>query len=334
MLALIIDSSPVARQFLRESLRLFSIDSVDADDFAMADAIVQSGQRPDVVVCGEVSDTPPGAFHSRLQDLTAAHAAPVVRLIPVSTDNPTAAAEPDTVTLVTPFRLDSLAIALKTVGLPVSQLVEATSAGTDVPSLVVERVSTSDSGAEDSPGIRVLVVDASSLIRRLLGKVIRDSSGFSLAATAQNGEAALEKIERLNPDVVTLDLEMPVLDGFETLKSIRAGWPELPVVVFSAFAQHEEEVTNRCRVLGASDYVAKPDTMPDVATAECWVQENLLTRIGQFFPQYSASSSEIALDGAAGVEHSADTVKFVSDPSDTRIVNPKKRRRKRSSDDK
>ncbi len=146
----------------------------------------------------------------------------------------------DCAVLADPIDRDKVAAAIESAGLelPVLQTVESPGVDSvDQPSKASRAHATPEPACEVSDGIRVLVVDPAAPFRQLLGKVIRETPGFALAATAQDGAAALEKIARLKPDVVTMELEMPVLDGFETLKQIRANWPELPVVVFSTMCR-------------------------------------------------------------------------------------------------
>jgi len=171
---------------------------------------------------------------------------------------------------------------------------------------------------EVSDSIRVLTVDPSAAFRQLLGKVIRETPGFSLAATAQDGAAALEKIERLNPDVVTLELEMPVLDGFDTLKQIRVNWPDLPVVVFSAMCQNGAVAIVDCLAMGANDYLVKPDEFVDIATTETWLRQNLMSRLRQFFPMKTVRDDASADKPISGAGLS-DTIMFVSDPCETQV---------------
>jgi two-component system chemotaxis response regulator CheB len=82
--------------------------------------------------------------------------------------------------------------------------------------------------------IKVMVVDASVVVRRLLSDVLATDPRIEVVGTAPNGKVALAKIPQLNPDVVTLEVEMPVTDGQETLTRLRREYPRLPVVMFSA----------------------------------------------------------------------------------------------------
>ena len=106
--------------------------------------------------------------------------------------------------------------------------------------------------------IRVLVVDDSAVIRRLIVDLFAGEPEIEAVGTAANGRAALEKIPQLNPDLVTLDVEMPEMDGLETVRAIREKWPHLPVIMFSSLTEHGAATTLEALRLGASDYVAKP----------------------------------------------------------------------------
>ncbi len=105
---------------------------------------------------------------------------------------------------------------------------------------------------------RVLVVDDSAFMRKLISDTIADGGEFDVVATARDGEDALQKIAMFNPDIVTLDVAMPGIDGIETLKRIMIEFPR-PVVMLSAGgSDHGAEVTLRALELGAVDFVRKP----------------------------------------------------------------------------
>lgn len=104
--------------------------------------------------------------------------------------------------------------------------------------------------------IKVLVVDDSALVRKLLGKVFTDEPGFEVAF-ARDGLEALERMAEYHPDVVTLDIHMPQLDGLATLDRIMLERP-CPVVMVSALTEEGAEVTLEALKLGAVDFVAKP----------------------------------------------------------------------------
>jgi two-component system chemotaxis response regulator CheB len=111
-----------------------------------------------------------------------------------------------------------------------------------------------------SDRIRVLVVDDSVVARLLVSEALHADPALELAGTAANGRIALEKLDELAPDVVVLDVEMPELDGLETLKAIRARHRRLPVVMFSTLTSRGQSTTLDALTYGASDYVTKPTT--------------------------------------------------------------------------
>jgi two-component system, chemotaxis family, protein-glutamate methylesterase/glutaminase len=110
--------------------------------------------------------------------------------------------------------------------------------------------------AATRPPIRVLVVDDSAFMRTALSRMIASESGFEVAATACSGADALAKIAALDPDVVTLDVEMPGLDGLQTLRCIMNQFPR-PVIMVSAVTEKDADKTFDALAAGAFDYVPK-----------------------------------------------------------------------------
>lgn len=105
--------------------------------------------------------------------------------------------------------------------------------------------------------VRVLVVDDSALMRKLIPMILERDPDIEVVGTAMDGAFALKKIGELQPDVVTLDLEMPRMDGIETLRTIMRNAP-LPVIVFSTHSREGAYSTFKALALGAIDFVAKP----------------------------------------------------------------------------
>jgi two-component system, chemotaxis family, protein-glutamate methylesterase/glutaminase len=108
-----------------------------------------------------------------------------------------------------------------------------------------------------SERVRVLVVDDSALMRKLIPAILARDPSIEVVGTAMDGAFALKKIEELHPDVVTLDLEMPRMDGMETLRLIMRRAP-LPVILFSTHSKEGAYSTFKALALGAIDFVAKP----------------------------------------------------------------------------
>ena len=105
--------------------------------------------------------------------------------------------------------------------------------------------------------IRVLVVDDSALMRKLIPQMLAADESIEVVGTAMDGSFALKKIEELKPNVVTLDLEMPGMNGIDTLKEIMRRQP-VPVIVVSSHSTEGATVTMKALGLGAFDFVTKP----------------------------------------------------------------------------
>ena len=110
----------------------------------------------------------------------------------------------------------------------------------------------------ENKSIRLLLVDDSAAIRGILSKTLREIPGIKVTGTAADGEKALNFLEKEQVDIVLLDIEMPVMDGIETLRRIRKKHPRLPVVMFSSLTERGAKATLEALVAGANDYVPKP----------------------------------------------------------------------------
>ena len=126
--------------------------------------------------------------------------------------------------------------------------------------------------------IRVLVVDDSVVMRRLLSDVISSDPQMEVAGHAANGQIALTLVGQLSPDIMTLDVEMPVMNGLHTLKALRAARHMLPIIMFSTLTERGAEATIDSLTLGASDYLAKPSGS-DYQAARSRIRETLLPKI-------------------------------------------------------
>ena len=110
------------------------------------------------------------------------------------------------------------------------------------------------------PKVKVLIVDDSAVIRKVLGDLISEDAELEVIGTAANGKLALSQIEVLNPDVITLDIEMPEMDGLQTIQEIRKRGIDTPVIMCSSLTAAGASHTLDALAFGASDYVTKPSS--------------------------------------------------------------------------
>jgi len=128
-------------------------------------------------------------------------------------------------------------------------------------------------------GIKVLVVDDSVVIRRLVTDVLAGDPGIEVVGTAVNGSAALTKVEQLKPDLVTMDIEMPGMDGIEAVRRLRASGCRVPIIMFSTLSERGAVATLDALAAGASDYVTKPANVGSVGQSMQQVRDALIPRI-------------------------------------------------------
>jgi len=140
--------------------------------------------------------------------------------------------------------------------------------------------------------IRVLVVDDSVVIRRIITDVVSADPEMEVAGYAANGQIALDLLEQVSPDVITLDIEMPVMDGLATLKAMRTRRCWVPVIMFSTLTERGAEATIDSLALGASDYVAKPTELGSYNAAHDRIREALIPKIKALCRKRSALQVE------------------------------------------
>ena len=127
--------------------------------------------------------------------------------------------------------------------------------------------------------IRVLIVDDSVVVRRIVKDALATDPQVEICGVAANGRIAMSLIEQITPDVVTLDIEMPEMDGLEVLRQLRSRAPALPVVMFSTLTQRGAVATLEALALGARDYVTKPANVGSVTTAMEAIRKELLPKL-------------------------------------------------------
>jgi two-component system, chemotaxis family, protein-glutamate methylesterase/glutaminase len=127
--------------------------------------------------------------------------------------------------------------------------------------------------------VSVLVVDDSVVVRRAISDAISQDRNITVIGTAANGQIALSKVESLKPDVVTLDIEMPVMDGLTALRELRKRYPRLPIIMYSTLTSAGAAATLEALAAGASDYVTKPTNSASLLDSLNSVRDKLVPLI-------------------------------------------------------
>lgn len=124
--------------------------------------------------------------------------------------------------------------------------------------------------------VKVLVVDDSAFMRKVITDMIQSDDQLMVVGTAKNGKDAIEKVKLFKPDVVTMDIEMPILDGLSALKMIMETEP-IPVIMLSSLTKKGADETLKALDLGAFDFITKPSSLIKVSTPE--IKEELLYKV-------------------------------------------------------
>lgn len=106
--------------------------------------------------------------------------------------------------------------------------------------------------------IQVMICDDSALMRNLIGRIVDETTGMTVCGKAENGQDLIEKLKTTKPDVILLDIEMPVMTGLQFLKKRNELHLDVPVIILSSVATEGAAVTIECLELGASDFITKP----------------------------------------------------------------------------
>ena len=112
--------------------------------------------------------------------------------------------------------------------------------------------------------IKVLIVDDSVFMRTVIRDMLARDSSIEIAGTASDGVDALEKIQALNPDVISLDIEMPKMNGLDLLRELRKMKRRPKVLMLSSLSSKDAEMTNEAIRLGADDFMVKPKDLPHI----------------------------------------------------------------------
>ncbi len=152
----------------------------------------------------------------------------------------------------------------------------------------------------NSQPTKVLICDDSAILRRLTRQALSSDANMKVVAEAANGKEALDAIAKTQPDAVLLDVEMPIMDGVDTLRQIRRRFGDLPVIMFSSITTgSQSEATIDALAAGANDYVAKPSSVGSLETALKSVGEDLIRKIKAFTRKKAPARINIANKSAS-----------------------------------
>ena len=124
---------------------------------------------------------------------------------------------------------------------------------------------------------RILIIDDSSFVHKVLDKVLKSEEDIEIVGHAFDGAQGVRLHKELDPDVVVMDVEMPILDGLEATRQIMGEAPK-PVVIFSSAGRHVSNLAFKALGSGAVDIVEKPD-VEDSASLESVIREKLITKL-------------------------------------------------------
>ncbi|WP_282946618.1 chemotaxis-specific protein-glutamate methyltransferase CheB [Cellulomonas endometrii] len=133
--------------------------------------------------------------------------------------------------------------------------------------------------------IRVLVVDDSVVVRRLVTDSLSRDPDIEVVGFASNGRIALAKVDQLAPDLVTMDIEMPEMNGIEAVRALRRNRHTMPIIMFSTLTERGASATLDALVAGATDYVTKPANVGSVQESLAQVADQLIPKIKALVPR-------------------------------------------------
>ncbi|MBM6401759.1 chemotaxis-specific protein-glutamate methyltransferase CheB [Phycicoccus sonneratiae] len=131
---------------------------------------------------------------------------------------------------------------------------------------------------------RVVLVDDSPAVRRVVAEALGGLPGVVVAGQARNGREGLDLVDELRPDAVVLDIEMPVMDGIETMRALHRSHPSLPVIMFSTLTERGARATFEALAAGARDYVTKPRSTSGLLESVAIIRRELGERLAALCP--------------------------------------------------
>ncbi|MFM8954022.1 MAG: chemotaxis-specific protein-glutamate methyltransferase CheB [Planctomycetaceae bacterium] len=269
MRALVVDDSKPSRSIIARALQELNFSCSEAGNGAEALAALASGGRPDLVTVNWHMPVMDGVeLVRRLRADPAYRTVPVLMIATEHDQGRIALARAAGINdyLAKPFTAAALARKLVDLGVVARELATVGGRGP----------------------IGVLICDDSATIRGILTATLAADPDLKIVGTAVNGAVCLDTIAATRPDVVLLDVEMPVMDGLTALREIRKRFGKLPVVMFSSLTERGAKATVDALLAGANDYVAKPAGLnaDDVAAR---IRSDVIGRIKSLVPRGTAS---------------------------------------------
>jgi two-component system chemotaxis response regulator CheB len=148
--------------------------------------------------------------------------------------------------------------------------------------------------------IRVLVVDDSVVARRMVVDALVADPRIDVVGTASNGRVALTMVEQLAPDLVTMDVEMPLMGGIETVRALRRRGDRVPIIMFSMVSAHDAKATFSALAAGATDFVTKPSGSTSAIASLARIGEQLIPKIKALVPQAGSDARTSSRPGSPG----------------------------------
>ncbi len=126
--------------------------------------------------------------------------------------------------------------------------------------------------------IKVLVVDDTILYRKVIGDILKSEDDIEVVGTANNGKIAISRIESLQPDLLTLDIEMPVCNGLEVLEYLHRNHPQIGAIMLSSLTRKGGDMTMKALELGAFDFIPKPEG-GSMAENQAFIKKDLISKV-------------------------------------------------------
>lgn len=142
--------------------------------------------------------------------------------------------------------------------------------------------------------IRVLVTDDSVVVRKLVSQALSEDPDIEVIGTAANGRIALSKARQLKPDLITMDIEMPEMDGITAVRALRSEGYRGPIIMCSTLTERGAAATLDALAAGASDYVAKPSNTGSIEKSMQVMTAELVPKVHALVPRFPRHSSPVA----------------------------------------